>query len=471
MWDSIDKVLVHEAAVEVFDHLPAEAAECAPELPQPCVPAEQIRYGAREPDGTRTAIVESAGPQWEAIGTPTVERFTITHIGWTETHGKIYCLSSDDFMGIEAVDASDHDRIVAELRAEVERLKSERSAALEWFPVHERLDSLLGLAEPFETSPKHHEIKWVDCIEKLTARAEAAEAERDRLREGGAMLRLLAAACQCEEATDEVVAKYGVMSDAECHQIISDFIQEEDDLHALCMRQGDILTGVVNAIKGAPPERTLWSHHDAAILALNIVTERDDLRAKLEQAEEEVERLKERLLIESHEAAAQNARGNHLEKRAEAAEAKLAELAEHERQTHERLGAILGTDDSLEECAKRLKNQLRIEYSRNDALARIRDVAARIAQVFGDDVGFVMPIDGELGCVQFVLNRYKELEASVEKYEADGAECRELALKWKRKCDSLVAALEDYNQAVELVVYRDSIDQAKAPLDDAKEAT
>lgn len=31
------------------------------------------------------------------------------------------------------------------------------------------------------------------------------------------------------------------------------------------------------------------------------------------------------------------------------------ELREHERQTHERLGAILGTDDSLEECAKRLK--------------------------------------------------------------------------------------------------------------------
>lgn len=157
--------------------------------------------------------------------------------------------------------------------------------------------------------------------------------------------------------------------------------------------------------------------------------------------------------------------------------AKLLELQEHERQTHERLGAILGTDDSLEECAKRLKaeverlkesfdavwsvcvecgmkeekmsaedaaesgcdegdvyacqygfirnlhrraeaaeaelnrlrNQLRIEYSRNEALARIRDAVGRIAQVFGDDV-HVMPIDSEIGCVQMVLNRYKELE-------------------------------------------------------------
>lgn len=34
---------------------------------------------------------------------------------------------------------------------------------------------------------------------------------------------------------------------------------------------------------------------------------------------------------------------------------RLAGVEEHERQTHERLGAILGTDDSLEECAKRLK--------------------------------------------------------------------------------------------------------------------
>lgn len=33
----------------------------------------------------------------------------------------------------------------------------------------------------------------------------------------------------------------------------------------------------------------------------------------------------------------------------------LREALEHEQQTHERLGAILGTDDSLEQCAKRMK--------------------------------------------------------------------------------------------------------------------
>lgn len=33
------------------------------------------------------------------------------------------------------------------------------------------------------------------------------------------------------------------------------------------------------------------------------------------------------------------------------------DLQEHERQTHERLGAILGTDDSLEECAKRMRRE------------------------------------------------------------------------------------------------------------------
>jgi hypothetical protein len=50
--------------------------------------------------------VAPAAPAPQAVG---VERFTITHIGWTETHGKIYCLSSDDFQGLEAVDAADYD--------------------------------------------------------------------------------------------------------------------------------------------------------------------------------------------------------------------------------------------------------------------------------------------------------------------------------------------------------------------------
>jgi len=39
------------------------------------------------------------------------------------------------------------------------------------------------------------------------------------------------------------------------------------------------------------------------------------------------------------------------------AEAALAEAREHEEQTHAELSAILGTDDSLLECAKRLKSE------------------------------------------------------------------------------------------------------------------
>jgi chromosome segregation ATPase len=39
-------------------------------------------------------------------------------------------------------------------------------------------------------------------------------------------------------------------------------------------------------------------------------------------------------------------------------QAALAEAQEHERQTHERLGAILGTDTSLEDGARRLRVQL-----------------------------------------------------------------------------------------------------------------
>jgi hypothetical protein len=50
--------------------------------------------------------------------------------------------------------------------------------------------------------------------------------------------------------------------------------------------------------------------------------------------------------------------------------AELAELLEHEKQTHERLGKILGTDDSLEECAKRLRAE-------RDALRGLLDDVAK----------------------------------------------------------------------------------------------
>lgn len=45
-------------------------------------------------------------------------------------------------------------------------------------------------------------------------------------------------------------------------------LQSELDFStSLVMRQGDLLTGVVNALRGKPPENVEWSHHDAPELA------------------------------------------------------------------------------------------------------------------------------------------------------------------------------------------------------------
>ncbi len=43
--------------------------------------------------------------------------------------------------------------------------------------------------------------------------------------------------------------------------------EEAESSHWLCARQSDLLTGVVNAIRGHPPTLTLWSHHNAPDLA------------------------------------------------------------------------------------------------------------------------------------------------------------------------------------------------------------
>ena len=50
---------------------------------------------------------------------------------------------------------------------------------------------------------------------------------------------------------------------------------------------------------------------------------------------------------------------------------RVGELERHEEQTHERLGALLGTDDSLEECAKQLlseRDALKAENARLQAI-------------------------------------------------------------------------------------------------------
>lgn len=53
--------------------------------------------------------------------------------------------------------------------------------------------------------------------------------------------------------------------------------QEEAGWHDLNDRQDKLLTGVVNAIRGDPPPGVLWSHHDAAELARDLMRASRDL--------------------------------------------------------------------------------------------------------------------------------------------------------------------------------------------------
>lgn len=48
--------------------------------------------------------------------------------------------------------------------------------------------------------------------------------------------------------------------------------EEESDGHRLIARQGKLLTGVVNAIRGEPDEMSMHSHHDAPELARKAMT-------------------------------------------------------------------------------------------------------------------------------------------------------------------------------------------------------
>lgn len=62
---------------------------------------------------------------------------------------------------------------------------------------------------------------------------------------------------------DRVIARFTTQEDAD----------EVLDLHRLCDRQAQLLSGVVNAIRGAPGDNKLWSHHDAPELAGRVMSE------------------------------------------------------------------------------------------------------------------------------------------------------------------------------------------------------
>ena len=62
---------------------------------------------------------------------------------------------------------------------------------------------------------------------------------------------------------------------------------DADEYDGILTRQGDLLTGTVNALKGDPPPLTTWSHHDLPELAAAVVTDRDRLRTEADQAYED----------------------------------------------------------------------------------------------------------------------------------------------------------------------------------------
>src|SRR6266403_2441065 len=87
---------------------------------------------------------------------------------------------------------------------------------------------------------------------------------------------------------DKLLADYSAMvaeSAAAVRRQVTDWTsaadakEEEDNNYRLIQRQGDLLCGVVNALKGEPPEDTLWSHHDAPELAQALRAENDQRKA------------------------------------------------------------------------------------------------------------------------------------------------------------------------------------------------
>ena len=55
----------------------------------------------------------------------------------------------------------------------------------------------------------------------------------------------------------------------------------DDQSHPLVMRQGEILTGVANALNGPTPARTSWSHHDLAEKAAAMVARAEQAEARI----------------------------------------------------------------------------------------------------------------------------------------------------------------------------------------------
>lgn len=71
---------------------------------------------------------------------------------------------------------------------------------------------------------------------------------------------------------------------------IAELEEEEVSMTDVIIRQGDLLRGVVNALKGPPPPDTSWSHHDAPELAQNLVNELAAIRSEIADLRDEIAR-------------------------------------------------------------------------------------------------------------------------------------------------------------------------------------
>lgn len=65
----------------------------------------------------------------------------------------------------------------------------------------------------------------------------------------------------------------------------SNLAKEIEGLQNLVFRQSNLLTGVVNAVRGEPDPDSLHSHHDAADLVKHLINERDNLAAQVTELE------------------------------------------------------------------------------------------------------------------------------------------------------------------------------------------
>lgn len=65
---------------------------------------------------------------------------------------------------------------------------------------------------------------------------------------------------------------------------LADVKAEEDNSYQLVARQGALLTGVVNALRGNPPPDTMWSHHDAVELAEKMMAELAEVKRDIDRS-------------------------------------------------------------------------------------------------------------------------------------------------------------------------------------------